>query len=140
MMVQFILFLHLLGAIVMGYYLLMPFFVGKLAALSGETRKGFVSAVRMFNRIAQFVLIVQLLTGGYLLSGGNYSTVWWVVSVVIVILIGAFSGMMGGPLKRILRASVDVNASDVGRIRIYSILVALLYLFIVIIMAYPTLL
>lgn len=138
-MVQLILFLHLLGAIVMGYYLLMPFFAGKLASLSGETRKGFTSSVRMFNRIAQFVLIVQLLTGGYLLSGGNYSTLWWVVSVIIVILIGAFSGMMGAPLKRILSASVDTNASDVGRVRLFSVLVALLYLFIVIIMANPTL-
>ncbi len=139
-MVQFILFLHLLGAIVMGYYLLMPFFVGKLAKLSGETRKGFVSSVKMFNRVAQFVLIVQLLTGGYLLSGGNYSTAWWVVSVIIVILIGAFSGMMGAPLRRILNASVDSNASDVRRIRIFSILVAISYLIIVIIMSDPTLL
>lgn len=133
-------FIHLLGSIAMGYYLLMPFAVGKLVGLAGESRKGFTSAVRQVNLIAQFVLIVQLLTGGYLMSLGNYSTLWMIATTVLIVLIGAFSGMMGGPLKRIMNASGDSSTSDVARIRLFSSLVAISYLAIVIIMYDPFLL
>lgn len=133
-------FIHLLGAIAMGYYLLMPVAVGKLAGLAGESRKGFTGAVRQVNMIAQFLLIVQLLTGGYLMSLGNYSTLWMIATTVLIVLIGAFSGMMGRPLKRIMNASGDPNKSDVSRIRLFSALVAISYLAIVIIMYDPFLL
>jgi len=135
-----ILFLHLLGAIVMGYYLLLPFAIGKLAGLAGDTRKGFISALRSLNTIAQFVLIAQLLTGGYLMSKGEYSVLWMIATVVLLVLIGAFAGMMGRPMKRILHSSVDSSSSDIGRIRLFSILVAITFLLMVIIMSDPTLL
>lgn len=139
-MVMFILFLHLLGSIVMGFYLLLPFVVGKVARISGDTRKGYLSALKLINTIAQFVLIVQFLTGGYLMSHGDYSVAWMVATTVLIILIGAFSGMLGRPMKRIINASVDSSSSDVNRIRLFSILVAISYLLIVIIMADPTIL
>lgn len=137
---MFILFLHLLGSIVMGFYLLLPFVVGKVARISGDTRKGYLSALKLINTIAQFVLIVQFLTGGYLMSHGDYSVAWMVATTVLIILIGAFSGMLGRPMKRIINASVDSSSSDVNRIRLFSILVAISYLLIVIIMADPTIL
>lgn len=139
-MTMFVYFLHLLGAIVMGYYLLLPFVIGKVSSLAGESRKGFVSAFRSLNTIAQFVLIVQLLTGGYLMTLRDYSVAWMTATIVLIILIGAFSGMMGRPMKRVLSASVDSNASDLNRIRLFSILVAISYLLIVIIMFDPSLL
>lgn len=139
-MVMFILFLHLLGSIVMGFYLLLPFVVGKVERISGDTRKGYLSALKLINTIAQFVLIVQFLTGGYLMSHGDYSVAWMVATTVLIILIGAFSGMLGRPMKRIINASVDSSSSDVNRIRLFSILVAISYLLIVIIMADPTIL
>lgn len=133
-------FIHLLGAIAMGFYLLLPFVIGKLASLSGDARKGFLSGTHLMNRIAQFVLIVQLLTGGYMMSKGSYSVAWMVATVVLLILIGAFSGMLGGPIKRIMNASVDANSSDIGKIRMFSLLVAISYLLIIIIMFNPGLL
>jgi len=129
--------LHLLGAIIMGYYLLLPFMAGKLAALAGESRKGFATSVRAFNTFAQIVLVVQLLTGGYLMSLGDYSVPWMVATIVLVLLIGAFSGMLGKPLKRVLQ-SADSNGSDVKRIRLFSALTAVSFLLIVIIMFEPS--
>jgi len=136
-MATFFYLVHLLGAIVMGYYLLLPFMAGKLAALAGEARKGFASSVRAFNTFAQIVLLVQLLTGGYLMSLGDYSTLWMVATVVLILLIGAFSGMLGKPLKRVLQAA-DADGSDVKRIRLFSALTAVSFLLIVIIMFEPS--
>jgi hypothetical protein len=132
-------FIHLLGAISMGYYLLLPFMAGKLAALAGDTRKGFASSVRAFNTFAQIVLLVQLLTGGYLMSLGDYSVAWMVATVVLILLIGAFSGMLGKPLKRVLQSGADAGA-DVKRIRLFSALTAVSFLLIIIIMFDPSLL
>jgi uncharacterized membrane protein len=139
-MLTLISFLHLLGAIVMGYYLLVPVVIGRAAALAGDARKGFIGALRVLNTIAQFVLIVQLLTGGYLMEQGDYSIAWMAATLVLFLLIGAFSGMMGRPMKRIMQSSVNLDSSDLGRIRLFSILVAISYLLIVIIMSDPTLL
>jgi len=136
-MATFLYLLHLLGAIVMGYYLLLPFMAGKLAALAGDTRKGFASSVRAFNTFAQIVLIVQLLTGGYLMTLGDYSVLWMVATIVLILLIGAFSGMLGKPLKNVLQSS-DAGSSDVNRIRLFSALTAVSYLLIVIIMFEPS--
>jgi len=132
-------FIHLLGAISMGYYLLLPFMAGKLAALAGDTRKGFASSVRAFNTFAQIVLLVQLLTGGYLMSLGDYSVAWMVATVVLILLIGAFSGMLGKPLKRVVQSGADAGA-DVKRIRLFSALTAVSFLLIIIIMFDPSLL
>jgi len=136
-MATFLYLLHLLGAIVMGYYLLLPFMAGKLAALAGDTRRGFASSVRAFNTFAQIVLVVQLLTGGYLMSLGDYSVLWMVATIVLILLIGTFSGMLGKPLKNVLQSS-DAGSSDVSRIRLFSALTAVSYLLIVIIMFEPS--
>lgn len=136
MVVWFIYLLHLLGAVALGYYLLMPFTIAKLSEHHKE--HAFLRSVLSFNRIAQWLLVVQILTGGYLLSKSEYSVAWWVISIIIAVAIGAISGMMGVPMKRIVKGDESRRASDISRVRLFSGLVSVLFLVIIILMYDPT--
>lgn len=84
MMFQFLLYLHVLSAILMGAYLVMPFLSGKLASLSGSAQYGFLNVLSGFNRAGQFALILAFLTGGYMVGKGSYSVLWMVLAVVLL--------------------------------------------------------
>ncbi len=94
-MERFILFLHVLGAVAMGFYLLAPLIVSQLNKLEGEAKKGILSVMRSLNTYAQYGLVLELLTGIYLFAQDDYSVLWIVLTSVLFVLIGAFGGMMG---------------------------------------------
>jgi len=136
-MERYILLLHLFGAIGMGYYLLFPFLVN--VRLAGAQAAGYVNGLRKANRIGQFLLILQLLTGGYMIEVWDYSTLWMSLSVVLLVLIGAFTGMLSGPLKRIEQrlASGDSVGGEVRKARLFALLVGISFLLIVVLMKFP---
>jgi uncharacterized membrane protein len=139
-MQKFILFLHILSAVGMGFYLLFPLLAARISSFAKQTQEGYVQALLIANRFGQYLLIVQFLTGGYLM--GKYkdsiSTVWMIIVLVLIILVGAFTGMIGGPLKRIrnLQAGQDASA-DVAKAKTFSLLIAVFLLVLVILMVYP---
>jgi len=136
-MERFILLLHLIGAIGMGYYLLFPFLVN--VNLSGTQAAGYVNGLRKANRIGQFLLILQLVTGGYLVGVWDYSMLWMSLSVALLVLIGAFTGMLGGPLKRMEQrlASGESVGGEVRKARLFALLVGISFLLIVVLMKFP---
>lgn len=126
-MYQAMIFLHIIGAMALGFYLILPFVFGSVDKLSLAAQEGTVSAIRTLNRYAQFGLVIQLLTGGYLMSKGDYSVAWMVVVVVLFLLIGALGGIMGKPLKQALegiRQNKNIGA-ETGKLRTLSALVSL---------------
>jgi uncharacterized membrane protein len=143
-MTKFILFLHILGAVGMGFYLVFPMLTARISALNKQAQEGYVQALVTANRFGQILLIVQLLTGGYLI--GKYkdslSPAWMAVAVVLVILAGAFSGMVGGPLKRIAKGTqTGANTDkDVSKIKSFSVLLTVVLIAIVVLMVYPEIL
>ncbi len=145
-MLKFILFLHVLGAVSMGFYLLLPLLTFRISSFSKQVQEGYVQALVKVNRIGQIFLIVQFLTGGYLIGkykeSSSISTAWIIVVIVLFIAIAAFTGMMGGPLKRIVKnlQAGKTDENDLAKTRTFSLLTSLVIIILVVLMVYPTIL
>ncbi|EXX92477.1 hypothetical protein BG52_12765, partial [Paenibacillus darwinianus] len=91
-MEKFMLFLHAIGAVGGGFYVLLPFLVGRTTKLAGEGQAGLADGLALANRFAQYFLILQLLTGGYLMTFADYSVLWMVLSIGLFLAIAALGG------------------------------------------------
>ena len=136
---QFILFLHAIGSVGMGIYLLLPFLVGRITQLSSEGQAGFADGLLTANRAAQMCLALQLLTGLYLMTLADYSPLWSTLTLVLFLGIGALGGIITKPLKAIVTATkAGENASEpIARVRLFSTLLVVLYVAIIFVMQYP---
>lgn len=133
-------FVHILGALSVGFYLLLPFIVGKMATLSLPAQEGTAVAIRSFNIFAQVGLLIQFITGGYLMSQGDYSVAWMIVIVVLIVALFAISGMMSKPLKLAvanIKEKKDISA-QASKLRMMSALLAVCLLVMVYFMVYST--
>jgi hypothetical protein len=143
-MMKFIIFLHVLGAVGMGFYLVFPVLAARISSLNKQAQEGYVQALVTANRFGQFLLIVQFLTGGYLVGKekDTFSVAWMISAIVLLVLAGAFSGMLGGPLKRVAKGTQTGTGTDkdVSKIKLFSILLALVLIAVVVLMVYPTIL
>lgn len=141
-MANFILFLHVLGAVSVGFYLLLPFVASKLASLNPQAQVGFAKSLFGMNRVGQWLLVVQFLTGGYLISKSGVSVPWMIVTIVLFVALGAMVGMLGGPLKRIIAHGGEgktASAKDASKLSMFSGIAALLLVVLVILMYYSDL-
>jgi len=140
-MTKFILFLHILSAVGMGFYLLFPFLAFRIGAFAKQTQEGYVQALLTANRLGQILLVVQFLTGGYLI--GKYkdsiTTTWMIIVIVLILAVGALTGMLGGPLKRIVKdlQAGKTDASNLAKAKTFSLLTSVIILILVILMVYP---
>lgn len=143
-MYSFILFIHVLSALVMGFYLVVPFLTrrGRVGLLSKTEQQGLASVLFSLNRIGQYFLIIAFLSGGYLVGKGAFSTAWMIAAVVLAIFLGAMGGMMSGPLKRWRDQAKSGKETDVElqKIRLYSLLAAIGFLAVAALMVNPQLL
>ncbi|GGG20828.1 hypothetical protein [Paenibacillus abyssi] len=138
-MVDFLLFLHVIGAIGMGFYLVLPFLLGRASRLAGSGQEGLAEGLINGNRIAQYFLILQFLTGGYLISQNDYTVVWIVLVILLFLAIAALAGIMTKPLKRIV-ASIQAGQSATSHIKkaqTMSFIILLLFLITIYLMKYP---
>lgn len=138
-MVHFILFLHVIGAVGMGFYLLLPFMTVKVSGLQATAQEGYAKVLHGGNRIAQILLIVQFLTGGYLISQADYQVVWMIIVIVLFLLIGALTGILG---KRIKMFSSEAKAggnssTSLAKIKTFSTIIAISLLITLYLMVYP---
>lgn len=135
--------IHVLGAIAVGYYIIMPFLLSRIDKIPANQQSGYVKVLHTFNRIGQYILILQFITGGYLISKKPYTIAWMVIIIVVFVLLAALAGMMGKPLKRIIEtAGTDAgNDSDiqpmVSRLTLFSTFICICFLVLVILMAFP---
>lgn len=132
-------FVHILGAVSVGFYLLLPFVVAAISKLSVPAQEGSIAAVRTFNRIAQYGLIIQLLSGGYIMSQGEYGISWMILVVVIFLAMLAIAGIMGKSLRlgiAGIQEKKDIS-SEKGKLRTFSIILAVLLLVMLWIMVNP---
>jgi hypothetical protein len=141
MLKTIMLFLHVVGAVGMGSYAILPFLAGQFRKLSGAAQEGLASGLVTAGRIGQFALVIQLLTGGYLMSQGDteYSPSWMIVVLVLFVAIGALTGIVQKPIKRIAAAAKegqDASAS-IGKVRTLSVIILVLFLVILWVMQAP---
>jgi len=135
---QFLLFLHAVGAVGMGIYLVLPFLIGRITQLSSEGQAGFADGIITANRVAQICLLVQLLTGLYLMTLADYSVLWTTLTLVLFLGIGALGGIMAKPLKAIVAAAKagESAAGSIARVRLFSALLLVFYVAIIFVMEY----
>ncbi|KIL35553.1 hypothetical protein SD71_12940 [Cohnella kolymensis] len=129
-MYKVMLFLHLVGAVGMGIYAVLPFVAGKFKQLSGAAQEGLASGLVSAGRIGQYALVLQLLTGGYLISQADYTVGWMITAIVLFLALAALSGIIQGPLKRIARAAANgENASAaISKVQTLSTILFVLFL------------
>lgn len=138
-MVQFILFLHVLGAVGMGFYLFLPLLVARISGMSAPAQEGYVSALAAANRFAQFMLIVQFLTGGYLISQSKYTVLWMVLIIVLFLAVAAVGGIMSKPMKGLISAvkAGRSGEAEAKKLKMFSFIVWILFVAILVFMMYP---
>ncbi|MEK3734101.1 MULTISPECIES: hypothetical protein [Paenibacillus] len=131
-------FLHMVGTAALGFYLILPLVVGGIQKLSSGAQEGAISTIHVANRVAQYGLVLQLLTGGYMMSQGNYTYVWMAVVTVLLLAMFAVGGIMSKPLKNALagiREKRDVKA-DIGKLGTFSAVLSLLLLVMIFFMVF----
>ncbi|WP_429314077.1 hypothetical protein [Paenibacillus mucilaginosus] len=138
-MSQVFLYLHVLGAALMGFYLALPFLAARVEALpNGSAQHGFLSVLFSLNRAGQLALIIAFISGGYLVGKGGYPTIWWILAIVLLLAIGAVSGILGGKMRKALS---DANGSSIkaqiGAIRTLSSVAGILYFLVITLMLFP---
>lgn len=131
-------FLHMIGTLALGFYLVLPFIIGRAEKLSAAAKEGTLSAVTGFNRFAQYGLVIQLLTGGYMMTKGDYSVAWMIIIVVLLLAMFALGGIMSKPLRLAaagIRENRDVKA-ETGKLRTLSALLSVSLLLMVFFMVF----
>ncbi|QHW30620.1 hypothetical protein GZH47_06980 [Paenibacillus rhizovicinus] len=129
-MFSFMLFLHLVGAAGLGFYIALPFMVGRASKLDGSGQAGLAEGLASANRIAQYFLVLQLLTGGYLMSQADYKVIWMIIVTLLFLAIAAIGGIITKPLKRIAISiqSGQSASSHIAKARTLSVILLLVYL------------
>ena len=138
-MLHFMYFLHVLGAAGMGFYLVLPFLVGRASKLDGGGQAGLAAGLGSANRIAQYFLVLQFLTGGYLISKGEYAVIWMILVVVLFLAIAAIGGIVSKPLK-LITSEIQAGrsaSSHIAKARVLSVLILIIYVVILYLMKYP---
>ncbi|MCC3375890.1 hypothetical protein LKX83_22720 [Cohnella sp. REN36] len=123
----------------MGIYAILPFLAKRFRQLSTPAQEGLASGLVSAGRIGQYALILQLLTGGYLMSQNDYTVPWMIVIVVLFVAIGALSGIVQAPLKRIVAAAAGGQdaSGNVSRVQTLSAIILILFLVILWLMKNP---
>ncbi|OKP75756.1 hypothetical protein A3844_10370 [Paenibacillus helianthi] len=131
-------FLHMIGTLAVGFYLVLPFILSGTGKLSAAAKEGTLSAIGGLNRFAQYGLVIQLLTGGYMISKGDYTVAWMVVVVVLLLAMFALGGIMGKPLRLAtagMRENRDVS-DQTAKLRTMSLLLMVVLIVMVFFMVY----
>jgi hypothetical protein len=132
-MYKVMIFLHIVGAVGMGIYAILPFLIGKFKHLSGAAQEGLASGLVAAGRVGQYSLVLQLLTGGYLISNTDakdFAVSWMITIVLLFVVLGALSGIVQAPLKRIVADSTNArNASgSISRAQMLSTIIFIVFL------------
>lgn len=137
-MLDFLIYLHVVAAVFMGFYLVLPFLSGRLAALTGDKLAGYLQVLFGMNRAGQWMIWIAFLTGGYLISKKPY-TVWWMALVIVLFLaIAAVAGIMGKRMRLTLAdPSGEKKSQYLGAVRTLSLINGVLYFAIVTVMQFP---
>src|SRR5690554_5294375 len=117
-MYNLFIFLHVLGAIGLGFYLILPLLLKNITKISGQALESYLSALFGTSRIAQYLLVIQLITGGYLMSKNDYTVAWMISSIGFFLVVAAISGIMNKGMKTTIK---EIKAGGTGEAQLSSI-------------------
>lgn len=106
MLNDIMLFVHVVSATLLGFYIVLPFIWGKANDMLADAQYSYVYLIHVFNRIGQLALLFSLITGGYLIGKPEGDSLQlMIVGIVLLLLIGGITGMAGSRLKKMLAAN-----------------------------------
>lgn len=122
-----------------GFLFIAPLRCGQNRQIGSSVQEGTISAVQLLNRLAQFALILVLVSGIYMIfPWGSYSVAWIVVVLLLFLAISGIAGAMGKPLRLSLEAirSQQPITQYAGKMRMFSTLLAVFLILITFLMVY----
>ncbi|GGE26373.1 hypothetical protein GCM10011571_30720 [Marinithermofilum abyssi] len=99
-MSQWVFILHIAGAVGMGVYVWLPWWVRQSIRLPFAVQTSAWRMVYRANFFSQWILVLQMFTGGYLLAIGDHPILWVIGVLIAFLAIGGFGGMFGLVLRR----------------------------------------
>lgn len=121
--------IHVLCALALIFYILLPFLAG------GAANRSTAIALSRGNRIGQYVLVLAFLTGGYMVSKADYSVLWMVLAVVFVLVMFAMTGMASKPFKRLIAGETGGDA--MRKLRTFTLISGISYVLLLAMMLGP---
>ncbi|MBA4544193.1 MULTISPECIES: hypothetical protein [Thermoactinomyces] len=133
-MLKIMLFFHVLGAIGMGFYLVLPFLLQKRFLQS----RSVLQVLYRLNFLTQWILVVQLLTGGYLYSQAVYSTLWISLVVAAYFGVGAFGGLFGYYIRHFLKSPDRFEVKSwMQTVRFHALFTTAFIFLVILLMMFP---
>ncbi len=129
--------IHYVTAMGLFFYVFLPFFLTGLN--KRENPEKHLNGLILSNRIGQLLLVVQLVSGGGMLHLYELSVLWIIVTFVLLIGLGAATGILGKNLKR-LRDNFSTEGALIRKVSLLSWISLACFLLIVVIMYEPSLL
>ena len=130
---RIMLFLHLLGAVGMGFYLLLPFFLRKTWLQS----RGVLQVYYWMNFTVQWILVAQFITGLIMYLQGNYPVLWIILVAVVFTGVGAFGGMFGYYCRKAPPSFEEDRTGWLKKVRFHAILTSICMYLILVLMKFP---
>lgn len=140
-MYHILIYIHILSALLIGIYILIPFVIPSIESFSQKEQTTFSELILFFIRVGQYALILLLLTGGgliYIINGG-LTTLWMILTTILFLIVGGALGMMQVKIKA-LRKSRDNDFalhSHLNQFKIYSWMTSIGIILILIVMTNP---
>ncbi len=133
-----ILLVHTVFGLALIIYLLFPVVIAWLRGATTNTQVSTLNVLQNINRVGQFLLIIQFFSGGMMMTHAKYSTMWMAVITILLVAIGAFTGIMAKPMKNWkLAIETGQDAVTYNKVMILSVLNALAYAVILFMMYHP---
>jgi hypothetical protein len=130
---RIMLFLHLLGAVGMGFYLLLPFFLRK----TWLQNRGVLQVYYWMNFTVQWILVAQFVTGLIMYLQGNYPVLWIILVAVVFTGVGAFGGMFGYHCRKAPPSFEEDRTGWLKKVRFHAILTSICMYLILVLMKFP---
>ncbi|GAA3401631.1 hypothetical protein ACFFNY_13545 [Paenibacillus hodogayensis] len=118
-MYQAMYIIHVLSALALIFYILLPFLAG------GAANPSTARALSRGNRIGQYVLILAFLSGGYMVGKAQYSVWWMVLAVVLILVMFAMTGMASKPFKKLIAG--DTASGALRKVRMFTLISGISY-------------
>ncbi|WP_340002605.1 DUF2269 family protein [Oceanobacillus sp. FSL K6-0127] len=105
-MYSILVFIHVISAFLLGSFLILPLMYKSLAKRAGDELKASLKTIHHYTRFGHYALILLFISGGWMVIGySSYPSMLWVLlSLTLLLLIGAVIGMISKRLKTITHA------------------------------------
>lgn len=128
-MTQVMYTVHVLSALALIFYILLPFLAG------GAVNKQTAVSLYRANRVGQYVLIIAFLSGGYMISKATYSTHWIITAIVLILVMFAMTGMASKPFKQMIAG--DSTGKALRKLRTFTLIAGGSYVLLLVLMFGP---